>query len=95
MKYIVTLAYDQIPEYNKLRKIFQDGLRKRKFTDDGLTVKFTNSDVASSSDEAFHDVHVDNVSTRRKEHTITSNNDVLLFKIAGRISRQMFSWETF
>ena len=55
-KYIKTLKYDEIPDYNKLRKMFQDGLRKRKFTDDGQTVKFKTADGASSSkEEAFDD----------------------------------------
>lgn len=55
-KYIATLKYVEIPDYNKLRKIFQDGLRKRKFTDDGQTVKFKTADGASSSnDDAMED----------------------------------------
>lgn len=40
LQYIVTLEYDGEPDYNKLRKIFQDGLRKRRFSDDGKSVKF-------------------------------------------------------
>ena len=39
-KYIVKLGYDQQPDYNKLRKIFQDGLRKRRLSDDGQGVIF-------------------------------------------------------
>ena len=48
MKYIVKLDYDQEPDYNKLRKIFQDGLRKRRYTDDGKTVKFTAGELLDS-----------------------------------------------
>ena len=40
LKYVATLEYDEEPNYNKLRKIFQDGLRKRRFSDDGKSVKF-------------------------------------------------------
>jgi hypothetical protein len=61
-KYIATLKYVEIPDYNKLRKIFQDGLRKRKFTDDGQTVKFKTADGASSSnDDAMEDCLNDSV----------------------------------
>lgn len=50
------LDYDEMPDYNKLRKIFQDGLRKRKFTNDGQTVKFKTADCASfSTQAAFED----------------------------------------
>lgn len=48
LKYIVKLGYDEEPDYNKLRKIFQDGLRKRRFTDDGKTVKFTAGELQDS-----------------------------------------------
>ena len=62
-KYISTLKYEEIPDYNKLRKMFQDGLRKRKFTDDGQTVTFKPGDCASSSnDEAFESYSNDKVS---------------------------------
>ena len=37
-----------MPDYNKLRKLFEDGLRKRKFTNDGQTVTFRTADSASS-----------------------------------------------
>lgn len=50
------MKYNETPDYNKLRKIFQDGLRKRKFPDDGQTVKFKTADCSSSSnDEAIED----------------------------------------
>ena len=40
-----------MPDYNKLRKLFQDGLKKRKFTNDGQMVKFRAADSANSSNE--------------------------------------------
>jgi hypothetical protein len=54
-EYVNTLKYDEMPDYNKLRKLFQDGLRKRKFTNDGQTVTFRTADSASSSNEEAMD----------------------------------------
>ena len=78
-KYISTLKYEEIPDYNKLRKMFQDGLRKRKYTDDGQTVKFKPGDCASSSnDEAFECFSNDKVSytaeNETRKHTLPLEN---------------------
>ena len=51
LKYVNTLKYEETPDYNKLRKLFQDGLKKRKLTNDGQTVNFRAADAASSSNE--------------------------------------------
>lgn len=46
-EYINLLKYQQEPDYEHVRKIFKDGLKKRGCTDDGKSVKFTSSRVGS------------------------------------------------
>ncbi|EDO31526.1 predicted protein, partial [Nematostella vectensis] len=35
LQYVATLEYDQAPDYSRLRKMFQNGLKKRGVSDDG------------------------------------------------------------
>ena len=52
LEYINTLTYEQEPDYEFIRKLFKDGLRKRGGTDDGKNVKFTTGKVSSPSPSA-------------------------------------------
>ena len=47
LEYINTLKYQQEPDYDLIRKLFKDGLKKRGGTDDGKNVKFTTGKVSS------------------------------------------------
>lgn len=49
LEYIKTLDYHTVPDYNKLRQLFQSGLKKRKATDDGKNVIFTSSTSAATT----------------------------------------------
>jgi len=43
------LKYQQEPDYEFIRKLFKDGLKKRGCTDDGKNIKFTTGKVSSPS----------------------------------------------
>lgn len=49
LEYIKTLEYKQEPDYERIRKLFKDGLKKRGCNDDGKNVKFTSVRVSSPS----------------------------------------------
>jgi len=49
LEYIKTLDYDSVPDYNTLRQLFLNGLKKRKATDDGKNVIFTSTSSASAN----------------------------------------------
>ena len=49
LEYINTLKYQQEPDYEFIRKLFKDGLKKRGGTDDGKNIKVTTGKVSSSS----------------------------------------------
>lgn len=49
LEYINTLKYQQEPDYEFIRKLFKDGLKKRGCTDDGKNIKFTTGKVSSPS----------------------------------------------
>ena len=49
LEYINTIKYQQEPDYEHIRKLFRDGLKKRGTTDDGKNVKFTTGKVSSPS----------------------------------------------
>lgn len=51
LEYINTLKYQQEPDYEFIRKLFKDGLRKRGSTDDGKNVKFTTGKASSAASE--------------------------------------------
>jgi len=46
------LKYQQEPDYEFIRKLFKDGLKKRGTTDDGKNIKFTTGKVSSPSSSA-------------------------------------------
>lgn len=52
LEYIDTLKYQQEPDYEFIRKLFKDGLKKRGGTDDGKNIKFTTGKVGSPSSSA-------------------------------------------
>ena len=52
LEYINTLKYQQEPDYEFIRKLLKDGLKKRGGTDDGKNVKFTTGKVSSPSSSA-------------------------------------------
>ena len=80
MKYIVKLDYDQEPDYNKLRKIFQDSLRKRRFTDDGKTVKFTSGELLDSKP-------MKKGSVEEKESDKSSPDKVIISHLLGDLAQ--------
>ena len=47
LEYISSLKYQQEPDYEHIRKLLKDGLKRRGFTDDGKSVKFTPPACAS------------------------------------------------
>lgn len=49
LEYINTLEYEDQPDYEFIRKLFREGLKKRGCTDDGKNVKFTTSKASSAS----------------------------------------------
>lgn len=52
LEYINTLKYQQEPDYELIRKLLRDGLKKRGGTDDGKNIKFTAGKVSSPSSSA-------------------------------------------
>ena len=40
LEYVITLEYDQEPDYHYIKKLFKDGLKKHGAADDGRSVKF-------------------------------------------------------
>ena len=52
LEYIDTLKYQQEPDYEFIRKLFKDGLKRRGGTDDGKNVRFTMGKVTSPSTSA-------------------------------------------
>lgn len=44
---MVHLDYEATPDYGNIRKIFHNGLQKRKLEDDGQTVTFKTADSLS------------------------------------------------
>ncbi|XP_015754496.1 PREDICTED: serine/threonine-protein kinase VRK1-like isoform X1 [Acropora digitifera] len=47
LEYVSSLKYQQEPDYEHIRKLLKDGLKKRGCTDDGKSVKFTPPACAS------------------------------------------------
>lgn len=52
LEYITTLEYEEEPNYECIRKLFKDGLKKRGCTDDGKSVKFSSATASSPSTSA-------------------------------------------
>lgn len=52
LEYINTLKYQQEPDYEFIRKLFKDGLKRRGGADDGKNVRFTMGKVTSPSTSA-------------------------------------------
>lgn len=52
LEYIDTLKYQQEPDYEFIRKLFKDGLKRRGGADDGKNVRFTMGKVTSPSTSA-------------------------------------------
>ena len=52
LEYITTLEYEQEPNYECIRKLFKDGLKKRGCTDDGKSVEFSSATASSPSTSA-------------------------------------------
>lgn len=46
------MKYQQEPDYEFIRKLFKDGLKKRGGTDDGKNIKFTVGKMSSPSSSA-------------------------------------------
>lgn len=47
LEYVSSLEYEQEPDYEHIRKLLKDGLKKRGCTDDGKSVKFAMAKVHS------------------------------------------------
>ena len=82
LQYINTLEYEQEPDYEHLRKLFKDGLKKRGCTDDGRTVKFKSgqANTMSTSDAdtlcSSYDAETRNGSSRQKPVVKVTVNDI-------------------
>ena len=53
LEYVNTLKYEQEPDYEHIRKLFRDGLKRRGCTDDGKNVKFTSGQASPLSATAL------------------------------------------
>ena len=49
LEYVNTLKYEQEPDYEHIRKLFRDGLKRRGCADDGKNVKFTSGQACLPS----------------------------------------------
>ncbi|XP_073250180.1 serine/threonine-protein kinase VRK1-like [Porites lutea] len=49
LEYVNTLKYEQEPDYEHIRKLFRDGLKRRGCTDDGKNVKLTSGQASPPS----------------------------------------------
>ena len=52
LEYIITLEYDQEPDYHYIKKLFRDGLKKHGAADDGRSVKFKRGGAVAASGAA-------------------------------------------
>lgn len=67
LEYITTLKYQQEPDYEFIRKLFKDGLKKRGGTDDGKNIKFTTGKVGSPCSSAVGSMLCNGHSSPEKE----------------------------
>lgn len=67
LEYINTLKYQQEPDYEFIRKLFKDGLKKRGGSDDGKNIKFTTGKVGSPSSSAVASTLCNGHSSPEKE----------------------------
>ncbi|XP_031558453.1 serine/threonine-protein kinase VRK1-like [Actinia tenebrosa] len=73
--YVKNLEYDQIPDYGKIRQIFQNGLKKRKASDDGRSVIFTPS--AGATANGAHEMKDDSKrKTATKKQKVVKASDI-------------------
>ncbi|KAK2568843.1 Serine/threonine-protein kinase VRK1 [Acropora cervicornis] len=64
LEYVSSLKYQQEPDYEHIRKLLKDGLKRRGFTDDGKSVKFTPPACASPATADVFNGHDSEQETR-------------------------------
>lgn len=64
LEYVSSLKYQQEPDYEHIRELLKDGLKRRGFTDDGKSVKFTPPACASPATADVFNGHDSEQETR-------------------------------
>ncbi|KAK3714383.1 hypothetical protein QZH41_020630 [Actinostola sp. cb2023] len=75
LEYVNTLDYDTVPDYNKLRQTFQNGLKKRKSSDDGKSVIYSLPSVTSDTNGTHREASPKKKATSRRKPKMSESSD--------------------